>query len=140
MKVTVCDFPDEMRLKQTAWAELVAHVATARSDMVVLPEMPFCHWIFVGDAVDTRLWGEVPQTRDRMIHRLHELGTGWVMSSHPGERDGRRLNEHSSGLPIPGTGVSERPAAKHCGFTRATGVSRPLPPALLASAASSAVK
>lgn len=44
MKVTVCEFPDEQRRKPKAWDRLAMHCASQQSELVVLPEMPFCDW------------------------------------------------------------------------------------------------
>ena len=56
MKLSICEFPDEVARKPKAWDALVEHAAATKPDMVVLPEMPFCEWIFAGDAVDPGLW------------------------------------------------------------------------------------
>jgi len=93
MKVTVCEFPDEADRQGPAWTALVDYVAETRPDVVVLPEMPFCQWIFVGDRVDEKLWQQALDRHDTMIGRFGELATGWVMSSRPIEHAARRMNE-----------------------------------------------
>jgi N-carbamoylputrescine amidase len=93
MKLSICEFPDETAHKAKAWDALVSHVAAAEPDIVVLPEMPFCDWIFVGDMVDLDLWRKAIDQHDRMIAKFGELQSRWVMTSRPVERDGRRLNE-----------------------------------------------
>ena len=62
-------------------------------DLVVLPEMPFCQWIFVGEHVDGGLWREALAQHEHMLGRLGELKCGWIASSRPIEEDGRRYNE-----------------------------------------------
>ena len=93
MKITVCDFPDETARKEAAWQALVAYVGSTIPDLVVLPEMPFCQWIFVGEHVDGGLWREALAQHEHMLGRLGELKCGWIASSRPIEEDGRRYNE-----------------------------------------------
>ncbi len=93
MKVTVCDFPDERERKEAAWQTLIAYLSATPSDIVVLPEMPFCYWVFDGDTVDPTIWRETVEIHDAMIARMAELSAPLVLSSRPVERDGRRLNE-----------------------------------------------
>jgi hypothetical protein len=56
MKITVCEFPDELDRKEAAWTALVDYVGAVTPDVVVLPEMPFCAWIFSSQTVDLDLW------------------------------------------------------------------------------------
>lgn len=93
MKVTICEFPDEAAHKQPAWDALVEHVAAEKPHLVVLPEMPFCEWIFVGDEIDYDKWREAIAVHEFMLGRFNDLACHTVMSSRPIERDGRRLNE-----------------------------------------------
>jgi N-carbamoylputrescine amidase len=93
MKVSVCEFPDEAARKMKAWDALVEHAAAQKPDIMVLPEMPFCEWIFVGDAVDRGLWHDAIAAHETMIAKFDELACQWVMSSRPVERGDLRLNE-----------------------------------------------
>jgi N-carbamoylputrescine amidase len=93
VKITVCEFPDEHELKETAWAALVDYLAAVGPGIVLLPDIPFCDWIFVGDAVDNALWRKAVEQHDVMIARLSELASRWIMSSRPVEQNGQRFNE-----------------------------------------------
>jgi len=93
VKICVCEFPDEGELKAPAWDALVAHTVMAKPDLVVLPEMPFCRWIFIGDSVDLLQWRDALEKHDVMIGRFRELACQWVASSRPVERENRRFNE-----------------------------------------------
>lgn len=93
MKLSICEFPDETAHKMKAWDALVAHVATEKPDIVVLPEMPFCDWIFIGDTVDLDQWRHAMGQHDEMIGKFGELKCRWVMTSRPIERNDLRLNE-----------------------------------------------
>ena len=44
MKMTVCEFPNEATRHEAAWTDLVRFLQTRPTDVVVLPEMPFCDW------------------------------------------------------------------------------------------------
>ena len=44
MKITICELPDERGRRESAWAELVRCLRGNPTDVVVLPEMPFCEW------------------------------------------------------------------------------------------------
>jgi N-carbamoylputrescine amidase len=93
MKISVCEFPDEASRKTAAWDALVKHVEAEQPDILVLPEMPFCEWIFVGDTVNPDLWRNAVSDHEKMIEGFGDLECRTVMSSRPVERDGRRLNE-----------------------------------------------
>lgn len=93
MKLSICEFPDETAYKAKAWDALVEHVAAEKPDIVILPEMPFCDWIFVGSTVDHDKWRYAINQHDEMIGRFHELECRWVVSSRPVEQDGCRYNE-----------------------------------------------
>jgi N-carbamoylputrescine amidase len=93
MKLTVCEFPDEFDRKSAAWIRLVAHVANTMPDIVLLPEMPFCSWIFSAERVDPALWREALAQHDVMMGRLSELACGWILASRPVEENSRRYNE-----------------------------------------------
>jgi N-carbamoylputrescine amidase len=53
MKVCISEFPDDPPRQIGAWEALAGHVEETRPELVVLPEMPFCEWIFVGDTVES---------------------------------------------------------------------------------------
>ena len=94
MRLTVCDFPDETKRRETAWSELVGHLQTRPTDVVVLPEMPFVQWaVFTSREVDAGAWKQALAEHDAMIPRFAELRTEVVLSSRPVERAGRRLNQ-----------------------------------------------
>ena len=93
MKITVSEFPDETSRKEAAWQALVAYVNGVMPDMVVLPEMPFCQWVFVGNEVDDQRWRDTLEQHEHMLDRLAELKCRWIASSRPIQEKGRRYNE-----------------------------------------------
>lgn len=93
MRVTICEFPDEHDAKEQAWAALADYLARVNPSIVVLPEMPFCDWIFDRETVDRSVWQKAVDEHEVMMPRLGELTCRWVMSSRPIEEGGRRFNE-----------------------------------------------
>jgi N-carbamoylputrescine amidase len=93
VRITVCEFPDEQEFKERAWAALANYVGAVGPNIVILPEMPSCDWIFVGDAIDNALWRKAVEQHDAMIARLSELACRWIMSSRPVEENARHFNE-----------------------------------------------
>ena len=45
MKITVCELPNDPPDFSDAWNRLVDHVLEKRSELVLLPEMPFYRWL-----------------------------------------------------------------------------------------------
>ena len=45
MKVTVCEFGETPNNYGELWDALVNHAQRERSDLVLLPEMPFYRWL-----------------------------------------------------------------------------------------------
>ena len=94
MKVTVCEFPDEASRKEAAWRDLVQFLRGAPTDVVVLPEMPFCEWkVFTSERVDACIWRRTVRDHEEMLSRFAELNTRIVLSSRPVEEAGKRLNQ-----------------------------------------------
>jgi predicted amidohydrolase len=103
MRLTLCEFPDESANKARAWDELVDHCVTRRSDIVVLPEMPFSDWrIFMADHVDDDAWRQTCTAHDEAMAKFSELGVQTVLSSRPVTRDGGRFNQAFSWTPEDG--------------------------------------
>ena len=90
---TVCELPNESEPFETAWQRLVAHVEEHRSDVVVLPEMPFAPWMAATRDFDPAVWNRAVALHDEWILRLSELGEATVLGSRPVTLDKRRLNE-----------------------------------------------
>lgn len=94
MRITVCEFPDEAKRRETVWSQLVRYLQSSPTDVVVLPEMPFVDWmVFMSPTVDPTAWKQVLAQHDAMIPRLAELEAEVVLSSRPIETGRRRLNQ-----------------------------------------------
>jgi N-carbamoylputrescine amidase len=94
MKITVCEFPDEAPRKEAAWAALVHFLRTSPTDVIVLPEMPFCDWqMFMTKTINPIAWEGALAVHDAMITRCAELHAEAVLASRPVEHQGQRLNQ-----------------------------------------------
>jgi N-carbamoylputrescine amidase len=94
MRLTVCELPDEMARMGAAWTGLLRFLTRNPTDIVVLPEMPFCAWqMFMTKRIDRTAWNEAVTAHDIMMPRLAELNAGAVLGSRPIEKQGVRLNE-----------------------------------------------
>jgi N-carbamoylputrescine amidase len=94
LKITVCELPDETAGRDAAWTELVRYLGANPTDVVVLPEMPFCAWeMFRKRSVDPVAWRAALAAHDTMTTRFGELQTRLVLSSRPVEAGGKRLNQ-----------------------------------------------
>ena len=90
----MCELPDETARRDAAWTDLVRYLRASPTDVVVLPEMPFCDWeMFRKRTVDLAAWRSALAAHDTMVARLGELHTGTVLASRPVELRGKRLNQ-----------------------------------------------
>ena len=83
MRVTVCELPHEAEALGKAWAALCAHASRARSELVVLPELPFAPALWLEDAFDEAKWRAAEAAHERWLARLPELGAGSVIGTRP---------------------------------------------------------
>lgn len=93
MRLTICETRDAPADFAEDWTRLVAHVRDARSDLVLLPEMPFAPWFAVSDRFDAAVWNAAVRCHATWIERLSELTPAAVIATRPVERAGRRVNE-----------------------------------------------
>jgi predicted amidohydrolase len=93
MRVTVCELNDERNAFARDWELLVAHVKAQRSQLVLLPEMPFCSWFAATPVFDESVWQSAVASHDAWQPRLIELAPAIVLGTRPVNRGGQRLNE-----------------------------------------------
>lgn len=93
MKVTVCELNDSSDGFERDWERLVVHVQQHRSDLVLLPEMPFCPWFAWSPDFDMSIWQDAVAAHDKWQERLIELDAAIVLGTRPVDHDGKRLNE-----------------------------------------------
>ena len=88
MKVTVCELSNDPQLFEKEWDSLVEHCDINKSDLVLLPEMPFYPWIAHQKKVRKSLQLEAVKAHEEWLQRLDEFGDAIVAYSKPRiERD-----------------------------------------------------
>ena len=85
MRVTVTQLSDGT--PEMEWTALAEHCVEHRSDLVLLPEMPFDHWLAASDQVDEQRWQAASFRHYKWLSRLGELGGVAVAGSRPVEAD-----------------------------------------------------
>jgi N-carbamoylputrescine amidase len=93
MRVTVCELNDDPAAFELDWQNLAAHVRQEKSDLVLLPEMPFAPWIALQREPDPRTWHAAVDAHARWLDRLGELAPAQVVCTRPINNAGKRLNE-----------------------------------------------
>ncbi len=93
MKVTVCELRNDVDALKEDWQALVGHVKKTGSEFVLLPEMPFFHWLARTRQVNSAQWEESVNAHDTWLSRLTELAPAGVAGTRPVLKDGKRLNE-----------------------------------------------
>jgi N-carbamoylputrescine amidase len=93
MKITVCELSDDQASLETEWSGLAAHVAAARSDLVLLPEMPFHSWWMSTASTDNSVWAAAVASHENWKGRLPKLQAKCTLGSFPVLRKDERINE-----------------------------------------------
>ena len=93
MRVTVCELGDEPNAFGRDWDRLVTHVEAERSELVLLPEMPFCSWFAATPVFAASVWQSAVASHDAWQTRLEELAPAIVLGTRPVNCGGQRLNE-----------------------------------------------
>ncbi len=94
MNITVCELHDDPVRLQADWARLVAHVQQMKSELVLLPEMPFHPWFAWTPDFDLAVWEAAVTAHQQWVQRLNELADAVVCGSIPATcQDRRRLNQ-----------------------------------------------
>lgn len=93
MKVTVCQFHDEPAALEIDWELLVAHVRAERSDLVLLPEMPFHAWFAKSRSFDASVWNAAVAAHRNWERRLKDLAPAVVAATRPIDFGNERYNE-----------------------------------------------
>jgi N-carbamoylputrescine amidase len=93
MNVTVCELNDDPVAFAEDWQALAAHVKAERSQLVVLPEMPFAPWFALSPRYDAAVWQAAVSAHEAGLGRLEQLAPAIVISTRPVTSAGKRLNE-----------------------------------------------
>ena len=93
MNTTICELRDDPKGLEEDWQALAAHTQSHKSQLVLLPELPFSFWMFHNNQPNPAEWRAAVESHDRWIERLPELGVPVVCATRPVILNGRRLNE-----------------------------------------------
>lgn len=93
MKATVCQLPDLQPDFERQWLELCEHAAQQRSELVLLPEMPFSAWVSANRKADPDTWLRIVREHEAWLTRMEDLAPAVVVSTRPILEDGVPYNE-----------------------------------------------
>ena len=93
MRVTVCELQDGPGGPADEWPALVDHARSHRSDLVLLPEMPFDTWLARSAEPDLAAWDAAVRAHEEWSLRFAELAPAAVLGTRPLTAGGRRFNE-----------------------------------------------
>lgn len=94
MRVTVTQWDNRPEEFDVQWTALRDHCQSQRTEFLLLPEMPFDHWLAAEDIVSEGLWSAACARHEQIIARFDELGVPFIVSSCPiMAYDGRRVNQ-----------------------------------------------
>jgi N-carbamoylputrescine amidase len=92
MKVTVCQLRNGGGGFAAEWDRLVAHSKAQRSDLVLLPEMPFYPWFPAPREFDASVWQAAVDAHNSWEKRLSELAPAIPLGTRPIDFGSRRYN------------------------------------------------
>jgi N-carbamoylputrescine amidase len=93
MRCTVCEFHDHPEELEQDWAALCTHVREQKSEIVLLPEMPFAPWPAVIHSMDPEVWQRFVSAHKSWLERFEELDPATVFCTFPLIEDGVHYNE-----------------------------------------------
>ena len=92
MKITVCQLHNGRDAFAMDWERLVAHVKAERSDLVLLPEMPFFAWFPTPREFDPKVWHAAVAAHDAWEKRLSDLVPAVALGTRPVDFGALRYN------------------------------------------------
>lgn len=92
MRVTVCQLSNKEKRFKRDWERLTQHTSKKKSDLVLLPELPFSSWIATSKDVDDDLKAEIVGKHESWIKRIPELNASIVVYTKPVLHKGKFYN------------------------------------------------
>jgi N-carbamoylputrescine amidase len=83
MRITVCQLHNGRDAFAADWDSLVEHVKAQRSELVLLPEMPFYSWFPTPRHFNAQVWREAVAAHDAWEKRLSELMPAIALGTRP---------------------------------------------------------
>ncbi len=92
MKVTVCELPNNWIRSKKEQEKLHRHLESEKSDLLLLPEMPFSLWLAGKRTPDADAWKKAVEHHNLWLERLTAFNVPAIAGSRPVMRRGKRLN------------------------------------------------
>lgn len=92
MKITVCELPNGWADSDVSWTATLETLGREKSDLLVLPEMPFHRWLAGARQPDADLWQAAAAAHRRRIEALGALNIPIVLATRPVTADHKRFN------------------------------------------------
>ena len=92
MKVTICELSDNPNQFQEDWVNLTKYTTAQKSDLVLLPEMPFHQWIASQPTVDESIKTKNIASHELWLKRIPELNAKIVAYSKPVQKGNKYYN------------------------------------------------
>jgi predicted amidohydrolase len=83
MKVTVCEMSDNEDDFIKDWDQLVIYLDQNKTDLLLLPEMPFGKWIAYEKKVDEQLKRQFVEKHERWMNKMEQLNAKQIVYSKP---------------------------------------------------------
>jgi len=83
MRITVCQLSNGRETLTADWNRLVEHVKAQRSELVLLPEMPFYSWFPTPRQFNAGVWRDAVAAHDAWEKRLTELMPAVALGTRP---------------------------------------------------------
>ena len=92
MKITVCQLSNDIKQFEEEWEALVSHCERNKSEILLLPEMPFYSWIANTPSIDESKKIEAVRAHEKWLPRIEEFGDTIVAYSKPVIEEDRFYN------------------------------------------------
>ncbi len=93
MKVTVCELPSTWINSEKEQDKLNLYLESQKSDLLLLPEMPFYTWLAGNKEPDMEAWKKAVEYHNIWLERLAEFKIPVIASSRPVLKGNTPLNE-----------------------------------------------
>jgi N-carbamoylputrescine amidase len=93
MKVTVCELRNDDVMLEQDWKGLMEHLLAEKSDLLLLPEMPFYKWLAGTKKVEVDKWQAAVDAHDNWIQKFQDVHAPTIIGTRPVLKYGQRYNE-----------------------------------------------
>ena len=83
MIVTVCQLDNISENFEKCFHNLEKYLSTKKTDLLLLPEMPFSEWLSKDKNVDKKKWENAVKEHDHIIKNLSNLNAEFIIGSRP---------------------------------------------------------